>query len=325
MRLAGLYLLSGAVLTLLLFGACQPAGVTPPPPPTQVALATTPPPTATPTTTATTSPTPTATATITPTPTITFTPTPLPTPEILDRYESPNGEWIALFEKQVATSETYNLYTFKVAHQDGTAEWLVEQEMRDKDEFMGFSSPRPLYWSADGQWLYFIHQGFGDGCGPHVNGHDLHRINLQTGKTTEVVNSGHDFDISPDESKVAYLSGETAIIKDLTTAEKIVIPIEYDPTIENVNFSDTTWASTGDGLLVLGKEDFCATGEINLPVFVVKIDVPTLTQTIVITDPSIRRIYSWPEPNQAFLYVQGEKTGTGILNVETGEIRLEEE
>jgi hypothetical protein len=218
-----------------------------------------------------------------------------------------------------------NVYTFKVFKVDGSVEWIIEQKGYDQGSLLGYDHHIALHWSADGQWMYFIHDSTGDGCGPSFYGNDLYRINLQTGAVEMLAAAGHDFKISPDETQAAYLLEETLVILDLTTLTEKVISLKYDPTIEFINFFDTTWAADSSAVVVLGKEDVCAAGLVPLDgrSSIIYIDLSNHVQTVIVNDPLLRKIVSWPEPNQLLIDYDYKKPA--LVNLQTGEITLQDE
>lgn len=204
-------------------------------------------------------------------------------------------------------------------------EWIIEQKGYEKSSLLGYDHHIALHWSADGQWLYFIHDSIGDGCGPSFYGYDLHRINLQTGEVEMLAAAGHDFKISPDETQAAYLLEETLVILDLTTLTEKVISLKYDPAIEFINFFDTSWAADGTAVLVLGIEDICAAElfPLNGRSSLIYIDLNNHAQTIIVNDPLLRKIISWPEPNQVL--IDYDYNRQAWVNLQTGELTVEEE
>ena len=275
-------------------------------------------PTVTPKPTSPLTPTPTQTPVPLPTETNTSTPTltPVPTPKVIEIYESPDGEWVALIIEEV---DDYQAYTFRAINTETKDEWIIESFSSN-----GFVENRiPIYWSENGEYMYFIHNGFGDGCGPDILGYDLHRLNLHNGETVEIVSKGHWFAIAPDETKAAYILDKNLVIHDLATSEEVVIELNYDPTIEYINFLDTTWSPDSNSILVLGAEDICATGLLFEDSYYIisQIDAHSYQQKEIIEDPSLRRIFNWTEPNIVEIYAGMERAR---LNLETGQIELDD-
>lgn len=236
---------------------------------------------------------------------------------MLESYESPNGEWLALLEAENANS-TSTHYTFRVVSSDGEYGWIVEEFGYERHSLSGYDLRIPLHWSGNGEYMYYIHHVPGDGCGPEIYGYDLYRLNLYNGETVELIPEGHWFAIAPDDKKVAYLLKGKLVIHDLATSEEVIIELDYDPAIKFINFSDLTWSPDSDALLLLGAEDVCATGLLlDGRFFITRLDVPSYHQTIIVSDPSLRLIMNWTEPNRARIYTND---GDAWLNPNTGEI-----
>ena len=274
-------------------------------------------PTLTPAPTQTPIPTETSTPTAIPDPTS----TPIPTPEELTRYESPNGDWVALLEG-INPHSLDAKYTFLVVNNGDDLEWIVERFEHEAHSLSGVDPRIPLHWSEDGKYMYFIHHAGADGCGPYVYGYDLHRVDLENGETREIISSGSWFAISPDETQVAYIAYESVALHDLATGEEVVIELDYDPAIEYINFSEVVWSPNSNAVLVLGAEDICATGILDGWQFINRIDTQTYQQTTLVNDSALRGIRGWVEPNKVQIYYEN---GDAWLNPETGETQLTEE
>jgi Tol biopolymer transport system component len=79
---------------------------------------------------------------------------------------------------------------------DGSGARLVRPVTTDQDQLRG--------WSKDGKYLYVLHSGV-----------DVFRIDVATGKTSDVIADGsvhRDAVFSPDGSRIAYLSREPGLI-----------------------------------------------------------------------------------------------------------------
>ena len=74
---------------------------------------------------------------------------------------------------------------------------------------LGYTVPRPFHWSNDGRYLFVTNDPAPDGCALFVNGSDLQRVDLSNGEVTQIVEPvGLWLSLSPDETKLAYLSWE---------------------------------------------------------------------------------------------------------------------
>ena len=274
----------------------------------------------TPQPTATHTPEPTSTQTGTPT----HTPTPIPTPEVLDRFESPDGQWVATL-KGLRIPRSYSAsYTFFVRSQDGEIEWIVESFGYDRHSLIGYDKRIPIYWSESGQYMYYIHHGSNDGCGPYIYGYALYRLDLQTGETLALVTEGHWFAVAPNEERVAYILDGALVIHDIATSEEVTLALQHDPAIEYVNFSDLTWSPDSHFLLIFGAEDVCATGMLfEHRTFIIKLDTQSYLQSVIVEgDRSLWGIVAWPEPNKVQVNID---RSLFWLDPETGEITPAEE
>lgn len=297
--------------------------VTTEPPITSTALPThTPQPVATPTPEPTSTQTGTATHTPTPTPTFTPTPTPIPTPEILDCFESPDGQWVAILEGLNPNFPSAS-FTFRVISDDGEIEWIVESFGYDRHSLIGYDKRIPISWSENGRYMYFVHHRIGDGCGPSTFGYALYRLDLQNGETVALVEEGHWFAVAPNEARVAYILDGALVIHDIATSEEVTLTLQHNPTIEYVNFVDPTWSPDSNTLLIFGAEDVCATGMlIDGRNFIIRLDTQSYLQAVIVEDISLREIVSWTETDKVQI---DTADGSGWLNPETGEITLTEE
>ena len=170
----------------------------------------------------------------------------------------------------------------------------------------------PLHWSTDGQYLYYIHNGSGDGCGPELYGYDLYRLDLATGETVVIISKGHWFAIAPDEQHVAYLLDGAVVVHSLATGAETGAILLIEPPLEFVNFTDLVWSPNRGALLIMASEDVCATGSIQGGNYILRVDLPTFQQTVLIMDPQLWRIISWSEPGRALI-----KTGEGDFWLDT--------
>lgn len=286
-------------------------------------------PTTTPTTTQTPTPLPTQTSTSIIAPTFTSTPTPIPTPKVLDSHASPNGEWIATWEKGYFFNEP-NTYLFHVMNVDGAVEWVVEYASEADGGLPGYTRPVPIFWSQDGQFMYFIHDAAGDGCGPDSYGYNLYRFNLETGENIELIAKGQWFAIAPNEEKVAFILNEELVLHDLATGEEVVSSFDLSHTHEDLfpYYSYLVWSPDSSSLLVRGAENICATGMlVGGRIFIIKVDPQTLIQNTIFEYSPWLEILAWPEPDKVLLSVitANARSIDAWLNPETGEITFADE
>lgn len=203
-------------------------------------------------------------------------------------------------------------------------EWIVERFGYEEHSLRGYDSRIPIYWSENGKYMYYIHHGGGDGCGPYIYGYDLYRLDLQTGETGALVTEGHWFAIAPNEEHIAYILDGALVIHDIATTEEVTVELQYDPAIEYVIFSDLTWSPDSSALLIFGAENVCATGILNEQrTFIIRLDTYSYLQSIIVEgDISLWGIVAWLEPNKIQINID---RSLFWLNPETGDITLVEE
>jgi hypothetical protein len=331
LRLTHLFMIS-AVIIIVMIAACTPAAerkaeievvkvtVTQTIKPTTI-------PTRTPKPTATQTSILQPTDTSTPTKTSTPSPTPTPTTEEIGSYLSPNKEWQSLLERGFFFGEAES-YLFRVVSVSGESEWIVEHIVPDNRGPMGIAYPNPVAWSSDGQFMYFTHSGFMDGCGPFVMGNDLYQLDLETGQVTEIVpkTGGYWFALSQSGQKIAYLSFERGVvIRDLLTGQEIESQLGLSSIYEHISYSDLTWSPDDKTLLILGVIDLCVVPPCPTcnDYVIMRIDAESLEQKIIVeNDTSLRRILNWTEPDKVWL---GVSDGNVWLNPETGEMTKADE
>ncbi|MCL4263130.1 MAG: hypothetical protein KJ069_07945 [Anaerolineae bacterium] len=280
-------------------------------------------PTHTPTSIPTYTPTPLPTHTNTPTAIPTSTPTLIPTPEVLDSYTSPSGEWVATLEEGYFFDEP-DTYLFRVISTDGTVEWVVEYAAEPDGSLLGYSRRIPLHWSEDGQYMYYIHDAAGDGCGPDSYGYNLYRFNLETGENIELIPEGHWFAIAPNEEKVAFILDDELVIHNLTTGEEVISPFDLSRTHQDLfpYYSYLVWSPDSSSLLVRGAEDVCHTGMLDGRIFIIQVDPQSLIQNTIFEFSPWLEIVAWQELDKVLLSISigNAQSSNAWLNPETGEI-----
>jgi len=258
---------------------------------------------------------PTAPPTRTPLPTP--TPVPSPTPQIDASMISPDEKWLATVERGFFDSEEMQV-VLRITNLVDGSDFFAEKSPA-VDPFYAVS-PLPKYWSSDSQYLYFTHRSFGDGCGPIFDGNGLFRVDVVTGETEELSSGGSWFSFLPDETRVAYLSGSTIFIRDLISGSEQKAILDITNEYEEVFLSDLVWSPDGLSIAVQAGINICL-DLLNSQHAIVLVDVETLSQTIILEDPTIRRINGWPEPNILLLLVQEENlpSQTVQFNISSGE------
>jgi hypothetical protein len=285
-------------LPVLLLAACQPA------PAAQITA--TPPATANSEThtAAPASPTPPSAATITPT----LTPDPstpaesTATPKLAapDIYEwvsdSPDGQWraegLTIFPRD-GSDEYYTRLT--VARVGGPEAWTVVDGWQPTG--LGWTSPAPLRWAADGRAFYFTNLPHPDGCAMLVNGSDLLRLDLLTGEVEELLPSiSLWLALSPDEGRVAYVAyGERGlVIRDLATGAEQDIALGLGRGFNQAG--GIVWSPDGSRLALTIAHEPCSESWTH-SIVVVDLDTGRLT-TLLDKDPRQYVSEAWLEADR---------------------------
>lgn len=296
-------------LCALALAACQPLA-TPLPPTAEVATST---PTTAPTATAE-PPTPTPTL---PEPTATVaTATPTQNPiNIIGVYTdtSPNGAWRA--EGRIVSDPAVIKEQLFVIRADGTLTLTVIDE-EIPEPYGALPIPAPFQWSADGQSLYWVHRVMPDGCPVEMNGIDLHRVDLTTGVSTQLLEHATFWlALTPDESAVAYRSGEGLAVLNLATTIKR--DVAFTPIIDGT-ITTIVWAPDSASFVFGTMTNFCAepaqrTGSLY------QVNAKTLVLTPLLVDDARTLIpQTWETANALILEDKDEQRWQ--LGPATGEI-----
>lgn len=154
---------------------------------------------------------PTLTPTIIPTETITPTNTPEISTDVLDKSTSPDGTWTATITRTKQDKNYHLLFTVSSSSKNQT--WVVEdlKFYEPANPLNGYKYPYIFKWSDDGDSLFYSHLSTGgDGCYilSAPGGFDLRKVDLSNGMIVIIQDGGGTWmALSPDESKLAYISG----------------------------------------------------------------------------------------------------------------------
>jgi hypothetical protein len=213
---------------------------------------------------------------------------------------SPNGAWIATTLFQVAlTSETY-YQNLTVTHASGAPSYIVVA--REGPFGLGYTVAEPLMWSADGERFYYTNSPQADGCGLFFNGSDLHRLDLATGDTTELLpaNATTTLALAPDENHVAFLTmGRLALIlHDLTRGESTSFDLspllEQDENEARPQAGAFVWSPDSNALTIVVAHNPCS-GAWAASTSLYVLDVPTLSLTEYLNrDDRVLSAVAWP-------------------------------
>ena len=185
---------------------------------------------------------------------------------------------------------------------------------------LGYTVPRPFHWSNDGNYLYATNDPAPDGCALFVNGSDLKRVDLSNGQVTQIVEPvGLWLSLSPDETKLAYLSWEgnrPLIVRDLASGAENAIKLPTgDP---NWQAGNVVWSPDGDSLILTIANAPCSDGWAR-STSIVQANLATLEAKSLLEDDSrLLLTTDWPEPSTIVLQDQNGKQVK--MNAETGQI-----
>ncbi|MBA4383369.1 MAG: hypothetical protein C0410_01400 [Anaerolinea sp.] len=195
---------------------------------------------------------------------------------------------------------------------------LVEQIITNSG--LGFLMPWPISWSEDEDFLYYTHRlGGGDGCFGENDffGSDLLKYTLSSESTIKIApNLGNWVALSPDQTKVAFLTSEgDVIIKDILLGDERKINIDYSYEVY-LHPSNLIWSPDNKELLFTIAIDPCNNEE-NTKHSILKVNATTLAYEVMIQEDSNQLVtIEWKEPNRVLL--QDESCNNLWMNLDTG-------
>jgi hypothetical protein len=210
---------------------------------------------------------------------------------------SPDGQWQATGSAEFPTKKGEGTYhaQLKVARADGKTAWTAVDESLPYTA--GYTTPQPLRWSRDGQGLYFTNLPHFDGCAVFANGQTLQRLDLKTGRVTQIMpNVGSVLSLSPDERIAAYIpDGQTPVLvlRFMATAaeEKVNLPAEDADT----QAGSIAWSENGTALVLTIAVHPCDAA--HWMHSIVRVDVgPLSLKTLVSNSPQYLRTVGWRGP-----------------------------
>jgi WD40 repeat protein len=249
--------------------------------------------------------------TITMTPQSTSTPVPTDTPEISthiwETSTSPNGEWDATITG-TKQGENRTLF-FKVANNRRYKIWEVENVgfAEPENPMNGFRYPYIFDWSEDGRYLYYSHLSTGgDGCYilSRPGGFDLKRFDLATGEDVTILDKGGTWlALSPDESKLAYISGwdGNVTVLDMESKQERTIPLSSITEVPGM--VDTTghafWSPDGNHLVYAFLWGDCGDYYYS---YIIDFDLRTQKQSVLIDQDEHGYVpIGWSTPDKILL------------------------
>lgn len=101
-------------------------------------------------------------------------------------YFSPNQLWHAEIVVALPAEGDESYYTaLSLADVQNGLTWTPVAEWRNYG--LGYTTPRIVYWSTDGRYLYFTNAPHPDGCALFTNASDLQQVDLTDGTVREVL------------------------------------------------------------------------------------------------------------------------------------------
>ncbi|MCB8939382.1 MAG: hypothetical protein H6655_13295 [Ardenticatenaceae bacterium] len=245
-----------------------------------------------------------------------LTPEPFPAPQIEASMTSPDGKWLETVETGFFDSEEKQIILRITNLEEGSE--LIAEKSSAVDPFYTVS-PHLKFWSSDSQYLYFTHRSFGDGCGLNSDGDGLFRVDVGIGETEELSPHGSWFSFLPDETRIAYLSGNTIFIRDLISGVERKAILDITNEYEEVFLSDLVWSSDGLSIAVQVGINICL-DLLNSQHAIILVNVETLSQTIILEDSKLRRIHEWPESNTLIVTLsEGGQSEVVRFKIDTAE------
>lgn len=231
---------------------------------------------------------------------------------------SPDNQWIAegiqAFPRESMGGQMY--YTGLVLRTaDNKKHWVIIDEWAETG--LGLPYPKPVHWGNDGQSFYYTNIHIPDGCGggPFNNGWDLYKVDLDTGKVSEVISAiDRWLAVSPDGTTVAYVWGDI-VLHDLASGQERKVSIniskEYNGRI--------VWSPDNKFLAVTLAIGACDTVDDGESTSILLVDTDSLmTQTVLWEDKRYLVAEEWTTLDQVVLKdPQGNKW---ILHTKSGEI-----
>lgn len=196
-----------------------------------------------------------------------------------------------------------------VSSLDQSVQWKVVEEWAPYGA--GYTAPMPFSWTMDQTALYWTNVPTPEGCVVFANASDLHRLDLQTGASTQLVGPvGQWLALSPDETRVAAAGPRGLTVYDLATREERTLEL---PEGQAGMF---VWSPLGDSLLLTLAQDGCS----GQPAYsILKVDLANWqVSTLVDRDPRRFSTIEWSA--QGPVLVADQQGDPWLLDPETGEL-----
>ena len=196
-----------------------------------------------------------------------------------------------------------------------TIEWTTTWTVIDEflpNYGLGFTVPLPLYWSPNQPIVYWTNTPTPDGCAIFTNGFDLHKLNLTTGESTQLLAEGGLWlAVSPTETEVAFVRGTQLTLHTFDTGEARAMALPEGQAGQIV------WAPSGNQLALTIADNPCGDPALNT-FSVLHVDTETLTVTTLIDHSPDHFSTQWWSQEDALIIA--DKDGiTYRMNPQTGQ------
>ncbi len=247
--------------------------------------------------------------------------TTMPAPDLADRQTerwssaAPDDGWTAEGIVALPKPGEDRYYTeLRVKRADGGTEWMPVATWSNFG--LGYTTPRPLHWSRDGQYLYFTNAPVVEGCGLFVNASDLQRLDLADGNVDQLLppNTTRSLTFAPDDQSIAYGEQELLYLLDPTTGDYATLAL--DMLGSNEQWGNFVWSPDSQQVVFTIADDPCGA---NWQQSVVLVHTPSLTATVLV-EPNERLFtaVAWPDPDH--LQLRDRDNQFWQLDINTGEI-----
>ncbi|MEZ4731103.1 MAG: DPP IV N-terminal domain-containing protein [Caldilineaceae bacterium] len=127
--------------------------------------------------------------------------------ETVESSQSPNGAWTAEIHTNVQDRNAAKWFYVELQVTSRDGQTVLTQIAEERANGMGYVMPTLLSWAPHGQALYYTEVAHPDGCALFSGGVGLWRLDLPSGKVTQVLIDAGNPTLSPDGRAIAYTWG----------------------------------------------------------------------------------------------------------------------
>jgi len=225
-------------------------------------------------------------------------------------FTSPDLKWSAHSMVALPSDGSERYYQqLSVASKDGSTYWKLVDEWAWFEH--GYRVPMPLHWSSKDTVLYWTHVPTPDSCAAFSNASDLHRLDLTTGVSSQLLaTNGQWMAISPEEGRVAYIEGNILAVYNLATGEKQTV------TLPSGQAGQVSWAPDGKALVLTIVHDPCGDAPQHS---ILRLDTDTMDVAVLIAqDPRLFTTMDWSQ--LGFVLLTDKDSNTWQMDPQTGQI-----